>query len=195
MEATASHAQDEAIVVSDNTFPAPMRLIFIGLGIALSINLLVELGPALWPPTFLTLFFGFIILGGLSVMLGLVAFSAFGSTQKWEIQPERLTITYQLFNQTSVKIYGLEDLHEGEVRERYDSDGPNTYFLVFRLPLGRKVQTCLPSTPLLLAVEAFLSAPIATLRGATSERQTSLISPRFTKHEDAEKALAHLMGR
>lgn len=192
MEATL-HAQSDAIVVSD-TFPAPMRLIFGGAGVAGSILLLVELGPAMWPPTFLTLFFGFIILGGLSVTLSFVMGSAFGPSQKWEIQPGQLTITYQLFNQTSVKTYGLDDLHAGEVRESYDSDGPNTYYIVCRLPLGRNVQTGLPSTPFLLKVEAFLRAPIATLSGATSELETSLMSPHFTKREDAEKALAYLMG-
>jgi hypothetical protein len=192
MEATP-HAPGEPIVLS-HIMPTPIRLIFGGVGAALSILLLVELGPALWPPSFLTLFFGFIVLGGLSVTLALVAGSALGPDQIWEIRPGKLTITYQLFNQTSVKTYELRDLESCDVASsQYDSD-VETYQIVCRLPLGRTVKTGLESTPLLMAILAFLRAPIATAKGV-SYAETRLRSPDFSKREEAERALAHLLAR
>ena len=113
MEATP-HAPGEPIVLSQ-IMPTPIRLIFGGVGLAGTILLLVGLGPALWPPSFLTLFCGIIVLGGLSVTLAFVACSALGPDQTWEISPGKLTITYQLFNQTSVKTYDLHDLESCEV--------------------------------------------------------------------------------
>ena len=192
MEAT-SHAPGEPIVLS-HIMPTPIRFLFGGVGVLGSILLLVELGPALWPPSFLTLFFGIIVLGGLSVTLAFVAGSALGPDQTWEIRPGKLTITYQLFNQTSVKTYALDDLDGCEVASsQYDSDA-ETYQLVCRLPLGRTVKTGLESTPILMAILAFLRAPIATSQGA-SYAETRLRSPDFSKREEAERALAHLMMR
>ncbi len=192
MEATP-HVPDEPIVLS-HIMPTPIRLIFGGFGLAGTILLLVELGPALWPPSFLTLFFGVIVLGGLSVTLAFIAGSALGPDQTWEIRPGKLTITYQLFNRTSVKTYDLDDLESCDVaRSQYDSD-VETYQLVCRLPIGKTVQTGLESTPLLMAILAFLRAPIATSSGV-SYAETRLRSPDFSKREEAEKARAHLMGR
>ncbi|MFN7606757.1 MAG: hypothetical protein ACK5RU_12700 [Hyphomonadaceae bacterium] len=143
---------------------------------------------------FLTLFCGIIVLGGLSVTLAFVACSALGPDQTWEISPGKLTITYQLFNQTSVKTYDLHDLESCEVASSLNDSGVETYQLVCRLPLGKTVQTGLESTPLFLAILAFLSAPIATSQGA-SYAETRLRSPDFSKREEAERALAHLLAR
>lgn len=192
MEATP-HAPGEPIVLS-HIMPTPIRLIFGGVGAALSILLLVELGPALWPPSFLTLFFGFIVLGGLSVTLTFVAGSALGPDQTWEIRPGKLTITYQLFNQTSVKTYDLCDLESCDVASsQYDSD-VETYQLVCRLPMGRTVKTGLESTPFLMAILAFLQNPIANSNGSR-HAETRLRSPDFSKREKAERALVHLLAR
>jgi hypothetical protein len=193
MEA-APHVQSDPIVVS-HMFPMPMRLIFGGVGVIGTIILLVELGPALWPPTFLTLFFGFIMLGGLSVTLAFAAGSALAPDQTWEIRPGRLTITYQLFSQASVKTYGLEDLDGSEVveNEEYESSR-KTYQLVCRLPPGGTVQTGLESTPFLMSLLAALRDPLASLRGTTPV-ETRLRSPSFSERADAEKALALLLTR
>lgn len=187
------HAQGEPIVLS-HIMPTPIRLIFGGVGLAGTILLLIELGPALWPPSFLTLFFGIIVLGGLSVTLAFVAGSALGPDQTWEIRPGKLTITYQLFNQISVKTYELADLESCDVASsQYDSDDRETYQLVCRLKLGRTVQTGLESTPFLMAILAFLRNPIATSTGVPYA-ETRLRSPDFSKREEAERALAHLMA-
>lgn len=192
MEAT-QHAPGEPIVLS-HIMPTPIRLIFGGFGLAGTILLLVELGPALWPPSFLTLFFGFIVVGGLSVTLAFMAGSALSPDQTWEIRPGQVTITYQLFNKTSVKTYGVTDFDEMEViSSSYDSD-VETYQLVCRLPLGKTVQTGLESTPLLMGILAFLKEPLTSLSRAPAG-ETRLRSPNFSKREEAEKALAHLMGR
>jgi hypothetical protein len=192
MEATP-HAPGGPIVLSQ-IMPTPIRLIFGGVGLAGTILLLVGLGPALWPPSFLTLFFGIIVLGGLSVTLAFVAGSALSPDETWEIRPGQLAITYQLFNQTSVKTYALDDLDGCEVvNSSYDSD-VETYQLVCRLPLGRMVKTGLESTPFLMAILAFLRAPFATSSGVPYT-ETRLRSPYFSKREEAERALAHLMAR
>jgi hypothetical protein len=184
--------QSDAIVVS-HLFPTPMRLIFGGVGVIGTIILLVELGPALWPPTFLTLFFGFIMLGGLSVTLAFAAGSAMAPNQTWEIRPGLLTITYQLFSQTSVKTYGLEDLDGSEVVENEASEsGAKTYQLVCRLPPGGTVQTGLESTPFLMALLAVLRDPLGSLRG-TIPVDNRLRSPSFSERADAHKALALLL--
>ncbi|MCA3696328.1 hypothetical protein [Aquidulcibacter sp.] len=192
MEATP-HTSGEPIILS-HIMPTPIRLIFGGVGLALTILLLVELGPALWPPSFLTLFFGIIVLGGLSVTLAFVAGSALGPDQTWEIRPRKLTITYQLFNQTSVKTYDLRDFESCDVASsQYDSD-VETYQIVCRLPLGRTVQTGLESTPFLMAILAFLQNPIANFN-VPRHAEIRLRSPDFSKREEAERALAHLMKR
>jgi len=191
MEA-ASSDQSDTIVVS-HLFPTPLRLVFGGVGVIGTIILLVELGPALWPPTFLTLFFGFILLGGLSVTLAFAAGSALAPNQRWEIGPGHLTITYQLFSQTSVKTYGLDDLDGSEVVENEDSESSGTTFqLVCRLPPGGTVQTGLESTPFLMTLLAVLRDPLGSLRG-TALVDNRLRSPSFSERADAEKALALLL--
>jgi hypothetical protein len=99
-----------------------------------------------------------------------------------------LTITYQLLNQTSVKIYELGDLDGCEVMTS-SWDSGDTYHLECRLPQIRTVKT-----GFLMAILAFLSAPIATIRGA-SYAETRLRSPDFSKREEAERALAQLLAR
>ncbi len=187
MEAT-SHPTGEPIVLS-HVMPTPIRLIFGGVGVVGSILLLVELGPALWPPSFLTLFLGIFVLVGLVVTLTVAAAAALGPDLTWEIRPGRLTITYQLFNQTSVKIYELGDLDGCEVMTSSWDSRVDTYHLECRLPQIRTVKT-----GFLMAILAFLSAPIATTRGV-SYAETRLRSPDFSKREEAERALAHLMAR
>lgn len=186
-------AGDDPIVLS-HIMPTPLRLIFGGIGLLGTVLLLVELGPALWPPTILTLFFGIIVLGGLSVTLAFMAGSAFSPDQTWEIRPGQLTITYTLFNKTSVKTYRLADLDEMEVvPSSYDSD-VETYQLVCRLPIGKTVQTGLESTPFLMAVLAFLRDPLATSKGVPYA-ETRLRSPNFSRRDAAVQALARLQGR
>lgn len=187
MEATP-HASGEPIILS-HIMPTPIRLIFGGVGLVGTILLLVELGPALWPPSFLTLFFGIIVLGGLSVTLAFVAGSALSPDQTWEIRPGKLTITYQLFNQTSVKTYELADLDGCEVMTSSWDSSMDTYQLECRLPHGRTVKT-----GFLMAILAFLREPIATSNGVAFA-ETRLRSPHFSKREEAELALAHLMAR
>jgi hypothetical protein len=185
--------EGEPIALSD-IMPMPVRLIFGGFGLAGTILLLVELGPFLWPPSFLTLFFGFIGLAGLSVTLAFLLGSVFSPDQIWEIRPGRLTVTYQLFNQISVQTYGLDDLSGVEVMASSWDSGADTYQLVCSLPLVKTARMGLESTPLLQAILAFLRAPIATLR-RVSYAETWLRSPDFSKREEAERALAHLMAR
>lgn len=193
MEA-APLTQSDPIVVS-HLFPTPMRLIFGGVGVIGTVILLVELGPALWPPTVLTLFFGFILLGGLSVTLAFAASSALAPNQTWEIRRGHLTITYQLFSQTSVRTYGLEDLDGSEIVENEDSESSvKTYHLVCRLPPGETVQTGLESTPFLMALLEVLRDPLASLRG-TAVVDNRLRSPSFSDRADAEQALTLLMTR
>jgi hypothetical protein len=192
MEAT-SQALGEPIVMSHIT-PTPIRFLFGGMGVALAILLLVELGPALWPPSFLTLFLGIFLLVGLVVNLTVAAAAALGPDLTWEIRPGRLTITYQLLNQTSVKIYELGDLDGCEVMTSSWDSRVDTYHLVCRLPLGRTFKTGLESTPFLMAILAFLRAPLATSSGVPYA-ETRLRSPNFSKREEAERALAHLLAR
>ena len=185
-------AGDDPIVLS-HIMPTPIRLIFGGFGLLGTLLLLIELGPALWPPTILTLFFGIIVLGGLSVTLAFMAGSALSPDQTWEIRPGQVTITYQLFNKTSVKTYGLADFDEMEVVDSsYDSD-VQTYQLVCRLPIGKTVQTGLESTPFLMAILAFLQNPIAN-SNRPHHAEIRLRSPAFTKREETERALTRLMA-
>lgn len=187
MEATP-HAPGEPIVLSD-IMPTPIRFLFGGFGALGTILLLVELGPTLWPPSFLTLFGGIIMLGGLSVTLAFVAGSALSPDRTWEIRPGKLTITYQLFNQTSVKTYELADLGGCEVMTSTWDSSVDTYQLECRLPQGRTVKK-----GFLMAILAFLRAPIATSNGVVFA-ETQLRSPHFSKREEAERALAQLLAR
>ena len=68
MQAT-SQAQDEAIVVSDKIIPMPIRLLFIGVSVALSIQLLIEFFSVLWPLNLFTLLFGIMIVIGLPLLM------------------------------------------------------------------------------------------------------------------------------
>lgn len=192
MEAAPS-AQRKAIVVSES-MPLVVRLILGGVGAGGTVILLVELGPGLWPPTLSTLFFGFIVLGGLSVTLAALATAALAPNQRWEIHPGRLIITYELFNRISVKTYRRSDLAGAEVREISHSESADTYHVACHLRSGRIVQTGLESTAYLIAILAFLRTPIRSLRKRTFT-ETSLKSPAFAKREDAEHALAQLMTR
>ncbi len=187
-----SPAPGEAIVLS-HVMPTPIRLMLGGVGLGGTILLLVELGPPLWPPSVLTLFFGLILLGGLSVSVAFAAGSVLSPDQTWEIWPGRLTITYQSLGRTSVRTYPAADLDGmAVVSSAYDSD-VETYELVCRLPFGRKVETGLDSTPVLLAILAFLRAPLATARGVPHD-ETWLVSPRIANRPEAEAVLSRLMA-
>lgn len=192
MEA-APPAPDDAIVLTQ-IMPVPIRLMLGGIGAAGTILLLVELGPALWPPSFLTLFFGIILLGGLSVTLAFMAGSALGPDQTWEIRPGLLTITYRWFNQTTVRTWRHTDLAGMDiVSSERESDSTITWSLECRLPIGSEVQTGMKSTSLLMAILAFLRAPLATLRGARPA-EDRLVLAGLSRREDAEAALARLQS-
>jgi len=192
MEA-APRAPDDPIVLTQ-IMPTPIRLMVGGIGAAGTILLLVELGPALWPPSFLTLFFGVILLGGLSVTVAFMAGSALGPDQTWEIRPGLLTITYRWFNQTTVRTWRHADLAGMDiVSSERESDSTITWSLECRLPIGSEVQTGMKSTSVLMAILAFLRAPLPTLRGARPA-EDRLVSPDFSRREDAETALARLQS-
>lgn len=194
MQAT-SQDQDEAIVVSDKKIPMPIRLICIGVSVALSIKILIEFFSVLWPLNLFTLLFGIMILIGLPLLMIFFAFFAMIPDQRWEIQRGQITITYQLFNQIAVKTYRIEDLDDGEVHTTYDDDRPTRYRLMFPILNGRKLQTVPPRTPFHLAFGVFLRETNLAVRGATSKQDKSLVSPDFTKRVEAENALAHFTGR
>jgi hypothetical protein len=116
--------------------PLPIR-IFLGSAGALCCILLVkEFSPALWPPSILTLFFGFIALGGLSVGLIFVLSAVFGPDEIWTIEPERIAIRRELRGHVELFNYSPSDFTSITIEADTGNDGPDTYFITGELKQG-----------------------------------------------------------
>lgn len=118
------------------SMPLPIRIVLGSAGTLCCILLVKEFSPALWPPSILTLFFGFIILGGLSVGLMFVLSAVFGPDEIWKIEPGRIAIRRELRGYAEVFTYSPADFSSITVEVDTGNDGPETYFLLGELKQG-----------------------------------------------------------
>jgi hypothetical protein len=189
---TPSQIRVEPIIVAQ-AMPLPIRIMLGGSGALVCFLLLMELGPALWPLSFLTLFFGVIVLGGLSIGIVFIAGAILSPDHRWEIGQGSLAITYQLRDQIATKTYFPTDFDTIEIRETDKDSGPNTFELVCQLSAGKFVDTGIASSGLLLRIVSFMKSPAAAL--SVDYSATSILtSPSFPTKEQAQKALAQFQG-
>jgi hypothetical protein len=174
-------------VVVSQWMPLPLRIFLGAVGAFACIAVVWELGPALWPLSFLTLFFGFIVLGGISVGLCFLLGAIFGPEVTWMIEPGRLTIRATLRDAIDVQTYAACDLVSLEVKEHRDNDGPDTFDLIaitqdpIRQNLGR-------TADIARNVILFVSLPLLNQSKAHAGKHT-LRSPNFTSLDRAQAAV------
>lgn len=126
----------------DFTRPLPngMRVFLAAAGLFAIVMPAYEFWPAFYPPSLITLFFGFITLGAWWVGGNFVSAAIFGAQQHWQFRDGAILIDQQnIFRkwQTSIR---KQDIATTEIREN-ELDGPNTFSVVFRLNDGRTLDT------------------------------------------------------
>jgi hypothetical protein len=174
-------------VVVSQYMPLPLRIFLGAAGAFACIAVTWELGPALWPLSFLTLFFGVIVLGGISVGLCFLLGAIFGPEITWMVEPGRLTIRAKLHDTVDVQTYHARDLVSLEVKEHRDNDGPDTFDLtaITRDPIRHNLG---PAANIARNVILFITLPLLNPSIAHAEKHT-LRSPNFTSLDRAQAAL------
>jgi hypothetical protein len=120
-------------VVLSNVVPPVLRAMMGCAGVTCCFLIVKELGSGLWPPSFLTLFFGFMVLGGLSVGLSFIAFAVFGPNETWTIEAGKITIRNELLGQVQTMDFLSSDFSSFALQTHNDSEGGDTYFLAATL--------------------------------------------------------------
>jgi hypothetical protein len=174
-------------VVVSQLMPFPLRIFLGAVGAFACVAVVWELGPALWPLSFLTLFFGIIVLGGISVGLCFLLGAIFGPEVTWMVEPGRLTIRAKLHDTVDVQTYGTRDLVSLEVKEHRDNDGPDTFDLtaITRDPIRQNLGE---GADIARNVILFITLPLLNQSKARAEEHT-LRSPNFTSLDRAQAAV------
>lgn len=176
-------APTQPIVVS-RAMPRPLRVALVTIGVGICLLVVWELGRALWPPSFLTLFFGTIILGGWSVGGVAVLVGFYAPEERWSIRAGHLTVERAWGArrlQDEIPFAGISAMSV----EESDGDGPTNYLLV--ATLHQPIDPLPPE----MTVGRILYGWIRRKRDATGRRITS---PPFSTRQAAERAMALLQS-
>lgn len=185
-------AHDSARRIEVSTYmPRALRIAVAVVGAGACILVIAELGRALWPPSFLTLFFGIIVVGGLNVGLSFVAAAFLAPNVRWAFTPGSLTIETELSGRTDVHTFARNAFSAVTVREVSEDSGPNSFRLDCTLADPARARVLFPQTRPALAVFSFLWAPWRSV-GKTPDLLKTLASPSFPTRAEAEAALAML---
>ncbi len=100
-----------------------------------------ELGRGLWPPSFLTLFFGIILCGAWLVGGGFLSLGVFGDAQVWNFSPGRLDVEFSNpFRRRNERVLEAQVLG-AQIRTSEGESGPDSYSVLLLLRDGRKLET------------------------------------------------------
>ncbi|WP_298333020.1 hypothetical protein [Asticcacaulis sp.] len=181
----------EAVIRLGGPMPVFIRWMLIGAGVFASVMVVVELGRGLWPLSVLSLFFGFIIAGGLSVGLAFVVFGVWSPDEQWEIRPGCFTLTVTRGRHRLQRHFTPDDFEDLTVVRDDSGDGPDTWHLLARIRLDSP-NLILPQQEAVFAGLRWLERFSAPMRGWHTRPvfHDRLRSPSLTTEAAAHKALA-----
>lgn len=190
MDAQCSDGPDEVIRLG-GPMPTVIRWILTAVGLFACVMVVVELGRGLWPLSVLSLFFGFIMAGGLSVGLAFMMFGALSPDEQWEIRPGSLTLTVARGRHRLERHFTPDDFEDLSVVRDDSGDGPDTWHLMARIRLDSP-NLILPRQEPVFAGLVFLDLLASPLQGwrARPSFHDRLRSPSLTTEAAARKALA-----
>lgn len=186
-------------VIVTNVMPLFVRIMIGGAGALCCVLVVKELGGALWPISFLTLFFGFILLGGLSVGFIFVIGAIFGPDETWTIAPRQITIRSELREHSKTEHFVATDFTELTIEKQTDNDGPDCYFILVSLRPGLDRPAFMSlgaGAAFARSVADWVAKGWFPAMAPKEHRVTSKMrSPKFTTLARAKEALAIFEGR
>lgn len=123
------------------TLPHPTfaRIIMTAGGLFAVIMAPYELWRGVWPLNITSPFFGFIMLGGMSVGAGVLYVGLIAPSAKLRFALGLIEIQYDYLVGQSRQIIRGSDIEGFDIEERYNSDGPNDWYAVIKLKTGKRV--------------------------------------------------------
>lgn len=186
----APRARTDEIEVSI-CFPTAIRGLMATAGAAACVLVVMELGRALWPPTLLTLFFGIIVFGGLSVGCSFVAGGLFAPNVRWSFTPGQVRIEAELFGRYEVHAFPKDAFGSIAVCEISGDSGEATFQLACILIEPARFGPLFARHRMPLPILAFVLSPARALTNP-GYLLTTLHSPEFHSRASAESAIALL---
>lgn len=122
--------------------PSFARVIMTAGGLFALIMAPYELWRGVWPLNITSPFFGFIMLGGMSVGAGFLYGGLIAPSGSMRFSPGLIEVSRSFLWGTSRTVIRIDDIERFEVEESQNSDGPNDWYAVIRLkgrqPLGSR---------------------------------------------------------
>lgn len=171
--------------------PTALRGLMSIAGAAVCILVVVDLGRALWPPSFLTVFFGIIVAGGIGVGSSFVAGGLLAPNIRWSFSPGQVHIEAELYGRSESHTFARHAFESIAILEVSSDSGRNTFQLACCLAEPARSGPLFPKHRTPLSILAFVLSPARTLRDPRY-LLTTLHSPDFHSREAAEAAVAIL---
>lgn len=190
----AGDASDQNEVIRlGAAMPRFLRWGLMAVGLFACVMVVKELGPGLWPPSILSLFFGIIVFGGLSVGLSFVVFGGLVPDETWEVRPGRITLTLTRGEHRLQRHFTPADFERLEIVRDSSGDGPDTWHLLGQLKSDSPNRIVSPEREPVLVATGWLkalNAPWSFLRPWPS-LEDRMRSPALTTETAAQRALDH----
>ncbi|MFT3995888.1 MAG: hypothetical protein QM667_00650 [Asticcacaulis sp.] len=165
-------------------------LIVVGLGIC---GLVIhELGGGLWPFSILSVFFGIILFGGLTVGASIALMGWLAPDEEWTIRPGEIALSLMRGPHRLERRYAPDDFDTLGVVRKTDSDGPDTWHIEGQLRLNSAQLILSPEREPVFAGLSWLrwiNAPHSLLKAGPAY-QDRVRTPGFSREDAAERALA-----
>jgi hypothetical protein len=129
-------------VIEVSTYMHP--IVRAGLGLFAIIMLMLafhELGRGLWPLSIFSLFFGFMLMGALSVCGPVIMAVVWGPNERWIIESGQLTVVNELRQFKRSRNYPCTIFVKSSVQPESWDSGPDTYRLCLTFTDGRNLKS------------------------------------------------------
>lgn len=121
--------------------PLGVRTLFVSAGLFVVTIATWELHRGVWPLNPASPFFLFLIFGAFSVGVPIAFAGLFGEAAVWSVEPGRLTIVRTNPFRTRSEAIAATEIHTIEVREKENSEGPNSWDVELVTHTGRRYAT------------------------------------------------------
>lgn len=164
-------------------------LIVVGLGVCGLVT--HELGRGLWPFSILSVFFGIILFGGVTVGASIALMGWLAPDEEWVIRPGEIALSLTRGPHRLERLYAPDDFDTLGVVRKTDSDGPDTWHIEGRLRLDSAQLILTPEREPVFAGLSWLrwiNAPHSLLKAGPAY-QDVVHTPGFSREDAAERAL------
>lgn len=117
------------------------RLIFAALGAAVIALVLHDLGRALWPVGWWSVFFAVVVFGSCSVGTVFLMASVFGEDVRWTLRAREMRVERQSLFRKRIDIVRPGEVTGTEIKPHEWDSRPDSFSVVIHLRSGRKLDT------------------------------------------------------